>query len=135
MLTLCVQKYAEVVKLVQRNPFSPPLDRISHFVQDVTKTNAFFKTLEANAAPPFDCCLIDPAKKNVMLHVYSAPFLTRLAKSLRRGASVVAYVPDPGISPRFQEMHKNLRGTFEKSGYVFRGHPEADKFIYSFKRP
>lgn len=120
------------MKLVQRNPFSPPLDCIKHTLQDVTKTNAFFAKLEPLAHQPFDACLIDPAKKNVMLHVYSPAFLTRLCKSLRRGAPIVAYVPDPGISPRFQEMHRNLRTTFQKSGFHFVGQFENDPFISTF---
>ncbi len=44
---VCFEKYPEVVQLVRKNPWSPSLDqpKLSHVVQDVTKTKEFFAQL------------------------------------------------------------------------------------------
>ncbi len=92
-------------------------------------------TLRQKLGLEYDSCIIDPAKKNVMLHVYDPQFLSALAKQLKPRASVVAYVPDGGVSPRFNRMRDELIAAFEGTKqFRLSRHFEGDKFIYCFER-
>jgi predicted methyltransferase len=128
------EKYSEVVELLQKNPFSPKLSdsRLHLTMQDVSKTNDFFAQLD-KIGVKFDALLIDPPKRNVMLQVYSAVYLQRLRRYLKPGATISAYVPETGVSLRFNDMRKQVVPAFESARCRWIGPYRDDPAIFTFE--
>jgi len=102
-----------------------------------TQAERFFSLLDKTVSKIgsgglFDSCILDPPKRKVMLRVYSKEFLRELSKYVRRDSLVSTYVPEGGLSPRFQECRAQLVDTFVASGFAYLGWHEDNRHIYVF---
>ncbi|MBI4584432.1 MAG: RsmD family RNA methyltransferase [Planctomycetes bacterium] len=132
------EKYPEVIELARRNPFAVDLQapqlRLHPEPLDLEKdAKRFFQALE-EAAVLFDAVILDPPRRQVMLKVYSRPFLRELSAFVKKGARVSAYVPG-GTSRRFKVVLGKAAEVFEETGeFRFARRSPRSEFICVFQK-
>ena len=135
------KKYKEIKSLIQANPWSPNLNdnRLRYIQKDIFR----FDSVPSQFQPShqiFSNVVIDPPKSRLMYHIYSAPYLFKLSEVMQENAVIAAYVPEGGISEKYQQFRNDIVPVFESTKrYKFVGNyrnkdgtPESS--ILCFKR-